>query len=100
MRCGERSETFSVVEREREKKTSLALWQTEKHEARSQNNFLPFCAVVYLWEIHHVIVSSYSFFFSFCLSSLLISLLAIDVYFVMTPCWLRPGSSSRKFTIR
>lgn len=40
----------------------------------------------------------YSFFFSFCLSSLLISLLAMDVYFVMMPCWFIPGKSSRKLT--
>lgn len=40
----------------------------------------------------------YSFFFSFCLSSLLISLLAMDAYFVRTPCWFMPGSSSRKLT--
>lgn len=40
----------------------------------------------------------YSFFFSFCFISLLISLLAMPAYFVMMPCWFRPGSSSRKLT--
>lgn len=42
---------------------------------------------------------NYSFFFSFCLSSLLISLLAMEVYFVMMPCWFKPGKSSRKLTV-
>lgn len=41
----------------------------------------------------------YSFFFSFRFSSLLISLLAMDVYFVMMPYWFRPGRSSRKLTV-
>lgn len=41
----------------------------------------------------------YSFFFSFCLSSLLISLLAMDVYFEMMPYWFMPGKSSRKLTV-
>lgn len=43
--------------------------------------------------------SVYSFFFSFCLSSLLISLLAMDVYFEMMPYWFMPGKSSRKLTV-
>lgn len=60
---------------------------------------LPFCVVVHLSQISfHIFI--YSFFFSFCLSSLLISLLAMDAYLVITPCWFRPGSSSRKLTIR
>lgn len=60
---------------------------------------LPFCDVVQLSGVS-LFTSIYSFFFSFCLSSLLISLLAMDAYLVMTPCWFRPGSSSRKLTIR
>lgn len=43
--------------------------------------------------------SFHSFFFSFCLSSLLISLLTMPAYLVTMPCWFRPGSSRRKFTV-
>lgn len=40
----------------------------------------------------------YSFFFSFCLRSLFISLLAIPMYFRMIPCWFSPGSNSTNVT--
>lgn len=40
----------------------------------------------------------YSFFFSFCFSSLLISLFAMPAYLLMMPCWFSPGSRSRKLT--
>lgn len=51
------------------------------------------------WPAHlFLLLFPHSFFFSFCLSSLLISLLAMAVYLLMMPCWFRPGSSSRKLT--
>ena len=42
----------------------------------------------------------YSFFFSLCLRSLFLSLLAIPMYFKMIPCWFSPGSKSKKVTLR
>lgn len=40
----------------------------------------------------------HSFFFSFCLTSLFSSLLAMLTHLVMIPCWLRPGRSRMKLT--
>lgn len=72
-----------------------------------QEAFLTFCSPLSFLQSNFLPPSSlrcgssvYSFFFSFCLSSLLISLLAMDAYLEMTPCWFRPGSSSRKLTSR
>lgn len=47
---------------------------------------------------HTPLKPHYSFFFSFCLRSLFISLLAIPMYFKMIPCWFSPGSNSTKVT--
>lgn len=65
----------------------------------SPNHFLPPSVSCRLsFKVFPIRASTYSFFFSFCLSSLLISLLAMPAYLVMMPCWFRPGSSNKKLT--
>lgn len=66
-----------------------------KHGGRGQCLTLKFVNLTF-----HLSLFFYSFFFSFCLRSLLISLFTMPAYLVMMPCWLRPGRSKRKLTIR